>query len=67
MKELSEFLDAAQKIFIQPVQEDDYDALLQIIYYLKEVRDRQFEIDDMFDPIKVTNNALISNYNNHRV
>ena len=53
LTELSEFLEACRKIFTQSLQEDDYDALLQIIYYLKEVRDRQFEIDDMFEPIKV--------------
>lgn len=40
--------------FSRPIQEDDYDALLETIYYLKEVRDRQYEIEDMFDPIKVT-------------
>lgn len=39
--------------FSRPIQEDDYEGLLETIYYLKEVRDRQYEIEDMFDPIKV--------------
>jgi hypothetical protein len=38
---------------MKPIDPDDYDELLNTIYYLKEVRDRQFEIDDMWDPIKV--------------
>ena len=54
LKKLSEFLNAANNRFVQPVLEDDYDGLLQTIYYLKEVRDRQYEIDDMFEPIKVS-------------
>jgi len=38
---------------MKPIDPDDYDELLNTIYYLKEVRDRQFEIDDMWEPIKV--------------
>lgn len=53
LEELSKFLKAAMENFSRPIQEDDYDALLETIYYLKEVRDRQYEIEDMFDPIKV--------------
>ena len=53
LKDLSEFLKAAMEDFSRPIHEDDYDALLDTIYYLKEIRDRQYEIEDMFDPIKV--------------
>lgn len=53
LEELAKFLKAAMENFSRPIQEDDYDALLETIYYLKEVRDRQYEIEDMFDPIKV--------------
>lgn len=45
--------------FSRPIHEDDYDALLETIYYLKEVRDRQYEIEDMFDPIKVLISIII--------
>ncbi|KAK2582958.1 hypothetical protein KPH14_009015 [Odynerus spinipes] len=54
LKDLSIFLKDASNKFIQPVKEDDYDDLLKTIYFLKEVRDRQFEIDDMFEPVKET-------------
>ncbi|XP_076235061.1 dynein beta chain, ciliary [Calliopsis andreniformis] len=54
LENLSEFLKAAMENFSQPVLEDDYEALLETIYYLKQIRDRQFEIEDMFDPIKKT-------------
>ncbi|KOC63491.1 Dynein beta chain, ciliary [Habropoda laboriosa] len=62
LENLSEFLKAAMENFSQPIHEDDYDALLETIYYLKEVRDRQFEIEDMFDPIKKTI-ELLQQYN----
>ncbi|XP_015187538.1 PREDICTED: dynein beta chain, ciliary-like [Polistes dominula] len=54
LKNLSIFLNKASNKFAQPVKEDDYEDLLKTIYFLKEVRDRQFEIDDMFEPIKET-------------
>lgn len=38
---------------MQPIAADDYEDLLNTIYYLKEVRDRQYQIDDMWEPIKV--------------
>lgn len=38
---------------MEPVDPDDYEDLLNTIYYLKEVRDRQYEIDEMWEPIKV--------------
>ncbi|XP_076625371.1 dynein beta chain, ciliary [Colletes latitarsis] len=54
LEELEKFLEAAMENFSHNILEDDYDALLETIYYLKEIRDRQFEIEDMFDPIKKT-------------
>lgn len=53
LKQLSEFLNAATDRFSQQVSEDDYQGLLSAIYYLKEVKNRQPKIDNMFDPIKV--------------
>ena len=53
LKDLEDFLKKAHGRFLQPVEEDDYDGLLDTIYYLKEVRDRTFEIDSMFEPLKV--------------
>ncbi|XP_017887523.2 dynein beta chain, ciliary-like [Ceratina calcarata] len=61
LQELENFLNAAMDNFSKPIQEDDYEGLLETIYYLKEVRDRQFEIEDMFDPIKKTI-ELLQNY-----
>ncbi|KAG7187946.1 hypothetical protein KM043_013908 [Ampulex compressa] len=52
LQELSTFINSATHMFTQPVVKDDYDVLLETIYYLKEVRDRQYEIDDAFEPIK---------------
>lgn len=43
----------ALKKFTKPIAPDDYEDLLNTIYYLKEVRDRQYQIDDMWEPIKV--------------
>lgn len=43
----------ALKKFTQPIAPDDYENLLNTIYYLKEVRDRQYQIDNMWEPIKV--------------
>ncbi|XP_031848127.1 dynein beta chain, ciliary [Nomia melanderi] len=54
LEDLVEFLTSAMDNFSQSIQEDDYDALLVTISYLKQIRDRQFEIEDMFDPIKKT-------------
>ncbi|XP_053593671.1 dynein beta chain, ciliary [Microplitis demolitor] len=58
LKELSEFLQKATSRFNQPILEDDYEGLLKTMYYLKEVRDKQYKIDGMFDPIKETINLL---------
>ncbi|XP_077280961.1 dynein beta chain, ciliary [Temnothorax americanus] len=52
LRNLSEFLTNALKKFTQPIAPDDYEDLLNTIYYLKEVRDRQYQIDDMWEPIK---------------
>lgn len=59
MKELSEFLQEATERFNQPILEEDYEGLLKTMYYLKEVRDKQYKIDGMFDPIKVSYRNLI--------
>ncbi|XP_076749810.1 dynein beta chain, ciliary-like [Xylocopa sonorina] len=64
LEKLAEFLQLAMDNFSRPIHEDDYDALLETIYYLKEVRDRQYEIEDMFDPIKKTI-ELLQTYNVH--
>ncbi|XP_074102149.1 dynein beta chain, ciliary [Cotesia typhae] len=58
LKELSEFLQEATERFNQPILEEDYEGLLKTMYYLKEVRDKQYKIDGMFDPIKETINLL---------
>ncbi|KAK0087408.1 hypothetical protein PV325_001063 [Microctonus aethiopoides] len=58
LQQLADFLHGAHDRFTQTVLEDDYDGLLNAIYYLKEIRDRQFKIDDMFDPLKETINLL---------
>ncbi|XP_025160705.1 dynein beta chain, ciliary-like [Harpegnathos saltator] len=55
---LCDFLTKALKKFMQPIAADDYEDLLNTIYYLKEVRDRQYEIDDMWEPIKATIDLL---------
>ncbi|XP_070518395.1 dynein beta chain, ciliary [Cardiocondyla obscurior] len=58
LESLSHFLTNALKKFTQPIAPDDYEDLLNTIYYLKEVRDRQYEIDDMWEPIKAIINLL---------
>ncbi|XP_011494831.1 PREDICTED: dynein beta chain, ciliary-like [Ceratosolen solmsi marchali] len=54
LEDLTEFFKQAHTRFVQPVEKDDYDGLLNTIYYLKEVRDRTYEIDHIFIPIKDT-------------
>ncbi|XP_050446950.1 dynein beta chain, ciliary-like [Cataglyphis hispanica] len=58
LRNLSEFLANALKKFTQPIEPDDYEDLLNTIYYLKQVRDRQFQIDEMWEPIKATIDLL---------
>lgn len=54
----------AQHRFLQPIEENGKDVLLQTIFYLKSIRERQFEIDDVFEPTKVaTNNNRIFSLN----
>lgn len=55
LEEIEDFLDKANARFMTPVAEDDYDNLLDMIDYLKQVRDRTYEIDDAFEPLKVKN------------
>lgn len=60
---LSEFLTKALRKFMQPIAADDYEDLLDTMYYLKEVRDRQYQIDDMWEPIKVIVNVRFVSFN----
>lgn len=53
LRELNDFFTMCKGRFTKPVEPEDYDGLLEAIDYLKQVRDRTYEIDDAFEPLNV--------------
>lgn len=54
MKELAEFIKVTDKGLTKPVDEGDYDGLVECMGHLFAVKDRQASTDDMFEPLKQT-------------
>lgn len=52
LKELDEFIEEAEKGLNQPLVEGDYETLISVMGYLKRVKERQIETDNMFEPLK---------------
>ena len=54
MKELGEFIKTADSGLLNPVEEGDYNGLVDCMGHLVAVKDRQSTTDDMFEPLKQT-------------
>ena len=54
LKELGEFIKTADSGLLKPVEEGDYDGLVDCMGHLVAVKDRQATTDDMFEPLKQT-------------
>ena len=54
MKELGEFIKTADSGLLNPVEEGDYNGLVDCMGHLVAVKDRQSTTDEMFEPLKQT-------------
>ncbi|XP_054265094.1 dynein beta chain, ciliary-like [Macrosteles quadrilineatus] len=50
--ELRDFIKEADEQLSKPLVEGDYEALVTIMSYLRKVKDRQVETDNMFEPLR---------------
>ncbi|XP_035168476.1 LOW QUALITY PROTEIN: dynein heavy chain 17, axonemal [Oxyura jamaicensis] len=61
LQELEGFIKEATAGLSKPVEEGDYDGLVEVMGHLMRVKDRQATTDGMFEPLKETI-ALLSTY-----
>uniref|UniRef100_A0A8C3CT99 Dynein axonemal heavy chain 17 n=1 Tax=Cairina moschata TaxID=8855 RepID=A0A8C3CT99_CAIMO len=61
LQELEGFIKEATAGLTKPVEEGDYDGLVEVMGHLMRVKDRQATTDGMFEPLKETI-ALLSTY-----
>ncbi|NWW98330.1 DYH17 protein, partial [Caloenas nicobarica] len=61
LQELEDFIREANVGLSKPLQERDYDGLVEVMGHLMRVKDRQAVTDNMFGPLKETI-ALLSTY-----
>lgn len=54
LKELAEFIKSTDSGLMKPVEEGDYNGLVECMGYLFAVKDRQATTDEMFEPLKQT-------------
>ena len=54
LNDLKEFIKAADKGLTKPVEEGDYDGLVEVMGHLMAVKERQATTDEMFEPLKQT-------------
>jgi dynein heavy chain len=54
LKELGEFIKVTDKGLTKPVEEGQFEELVECMGHLIAVKDRQANTDDMFDPLKQT-------------
>ena len=52
LQELDAFIERADEVLLTQVHEGDYDGLIKVMEFLKLVRDRTRENDEMFEPLK---------------
>lgn len=52
--DLSNFIREADEGMLQPVEEGNYNGLVNVMAYLMNVKDRQEITDEMFEPLKET-------------
>ncbi|KAK6645275.1 hypothetical protein RUM43_001551 [Polyplax serrata] len=60
LADLASFIRKADEGLLQNVEEGDYNALVNVMGYLMNVKERQVATDDMFEPIKLTIELLKS-------
>ena len=51
LQELNSFIEKADEVLLTQVHEGDYDGLIKVMEYLKLVKDKQKENDEMFEPL----------------
>ncbi|NXA28829.1 DYH17 protein, partial [Ibidorhyncha struthersii] len=61
LQELRDFIQEANAGLSKPLQEGDYNRLVEVMGHLMRVKERQAETDSMFEPLKETV-ALLSTY-----
>ena len=54
LKNLAEFIVTGEKGLTKPVEDGDYDGLVDVMGHLMAVKDRQVATDEMFEPLKRT-------------
>ncbi|XP_075210990.1 dynein heavy chain at 93AB [Lycorma delicatula] len=58
LTDLNEFIHKADEGLLQPVEEGDYEGLVNVMGYLMNVKERQATTDEMFEPVRETINLL---------
>ncbi|NXC68138.1 DYH17 protein, partial [Anhinga anhinga] len=61
LQELADFIQEANAGLSKPLEEGDYDGLVEVMGHLMRVKERQAATDSMFEPLKETV-ALLSTY-----
>lgn len=61
LQELKDFIQKANAGLNKPLEEGDYDGLVEVMGHLMRVKERQATTDNMFEPLKETV-ALLSTY-----
>ncbi|NXE83161.1 DYH17 protein, partial [Cochlearius cochlearius] len=61
LQELEDFIQEANAGLSKPLEEGDYDGLVEVMGHLMRVKERQAATDSMFEPLKETV-ALLSTY-----
>lgn len=54
MKELSKFIQSTDSGLLTPIEEGDYNGMVDCMGYLYAVKERQQATDEMFEPLKQT-------------
>nr|CAD7593189.1 unnamed protein product [Timema genevievae] len=54
LSDLAGFIHEADEGLLQPVEEGDYERLVNVMGYLMNVKERQASTDDMFEPLRQT-------------
>lgn len=54
LSDLAHFIHQADEGLLQPVEEGDYQGLVNVMGFLMNVKERQATTDEMFEPIKNT-------------
>lgn len=54
LKELADFIKHTDKGLTKPVDDGDYDGLVECMEHLTAVKERQATTDEMFEPLKQT-------------